>query len=376
MTTPDVLDFEALLKPIEGDSPGGSNPREDTSGSSLYYRVKDSRNAARAAERGALDPSAAPPEEWRDVSDAAIELISTQSKDLESAAWLAEALLRLDGYAGLRDAFRLIQGLVESFWDVLYPQADEEGIETKIAPIAGLNGAGANGPLERAIRMVPLVESANGSYSLWHYEQALDLVKITDEKRLQTRLNDGAITLDQFNQAVGDVSPQDIVATLTIVEECQAAFSAMADAVDKAAGADSPSFSAIRELLERVAGNIRHFGADKIAAAAVAAEQAGAAEDGGAAGATGESTGGRGGTRIDGFSNREEALAALSRIASYFRKTEPHSPISYTIEDAVRRARMSLVDLLTELSQDPTHASAILHAAGIKTAIGAEGESE
>jgi type VI secretion system protein ImpA len=370
MTAPDVLDFETLLRPIEGESPGGSNPRDDTSVSSLYYRVKDLRNAARAAERAALDPNAAPPQDWRAVSDAAIKLISTQSKDLESAAWLAEAMLRLEGYPGLRDAFRLIQGLVEKFWEDLYPRADEEGIESKLAPIAGLNGAGANGPLERAIRMVPLVESASGAYSLWHYEQALDLVRITDEKRLQARLNDGAITLEQFNQAVSDASPQDIVATLGAVEECQAAFAAMSTAVDQVAGADSPSFSAVRDLLERVAGNIRHFGADKIAAAAVMTEQAEVADGSGAAE---ESAGGRGGVKVDGFANREEALAALTRIAAYFRKTEPHSPISYTIEDAVRRARMSLVDLLTELSQDPKHAAGILHAAGIKTATGAEG---
>lgn len=70
--------------------------------------------------------------------------------------------------------------------------------------------------------------------------------------------------------------------------------------------------------------------------------------------------------RIDGYSSREEALVELVRIASYFRKTEPHSPISYTLEDAVRRARMTLPELLHELAEDPTHIQRILMAAGIR----------
>jgi type VI secretion system protein ImpA len=324
------------------------------------------RNAARAAERMATDLKAATPDEWQTVADAATELIATQSKDLESAAWLAEALLRLEGFVGLRDAFNLIQGLVENFWEQLYPAADEDGIESKIAPIAGLNGAGNSGPLEKSMRMVPLVTTAEGSYSLWHYEQALDLVRVTDETRRNRRIADGAVTIEQFTQAVRDVSPQDMAATLEAVEECRAALKAMSDAFDKAAGADSPSVNNIRDLLERVAGSIRHFGAEKIAAAAAIAAAETVAEGGGTDPVTGEVTVARGGTRIDGFADREEALVALTRIATFFRKTEPHSPISYTIDDAVRRARMSLPDLLAELSQDQTHAAYILHSAGIK----------
>lgn len=371
MTAPRVIDLEALLTPIEGESPGGTNPREDTSATSLYYRIKDLRNAARTAERGAIDLDAATPEEWHSVAELANTLIATQAKDLESAAWLTEALLRVEGFTGLRDGFNLIQGLTEQFWGYLYPEADEDGLESKVAPIAGLNGSGTSGTLEQPIRMVPLVSSANGSYSLWHYEQAMDLERITDADRRQARIEAGAITLEKFNEVVRDATPQDVVATLEVVEECRVALKSMSEALDVAAGPDSPSIGTIRDLLERIAGSIRHFGADKIAAVAAAAAAAaaeGIVEEGGAAGGPGETAGGRGVVRIDGFASREEALAALARIASFFRKTEPHSPISYTIDDAVRRARMSLPDLLMELTQEPAHAEYILLAAGIKGA--------
>jgi type VI secretion system protein ImpA len=371
MTSPRVIDLDALLAPIEGDVPGGANPRDDTSATSLYYRIKDMRNAARTAERMAVDADATMPEEWQSVADTAIELIATQSKDLESAAWLTEALLRIEGFRGLRDSLNLIQGLVENFWDSLYPEADEDGIESKVAPVAGLNGSGSSGTLEQPIRMVPLVTSSTGAYSLWHYEQALDLERVTDPERRQARIEAGAIELETFNQAVRDTPTADLAAALEAVEECLAALKAMSEALDQAAGPDSPSIGAIRDLLSRIAGSIRHFAADKLAAAAsAAAEAAATAGDGEASAEAGEGGGGGGGrmVRIEGFANREEALGALVRIASFFRKTEPHSPISYTIDDAVRRARMSLPDLLMELTQDPAHAEYILLAAGIKGA--------
>lgn len=378
MSSPRVIDIDAMLVPIAEDRPGGANPRDDSSPSSLYYRIKDARNAARTAERMAVDLDATKPEEWQVVADCAIELLTTQSKDLEAAVWLTEALLRLEGYPGLRDGFTLLAGLVETFWDHLYPEPDEDGIETRIAPIAGLNGAGTTGTLEQPIRMAPIAGVSATKYSLWHYEQALELERITDAERRQARVDAGAVSLEQFNQAVAEMSPQDVQERLQDVEETLAALKTMSDALDKMAGSDSPPIGTIRDLLQRSTGSIRHFGADKLAAAKIEAEVAGdgaVGDDGGAAQPAGGGQTSGAGLRIEGFISREEALGALARIASFFRKTEPHSPLSYTIDEAVRRARLSLPELLKELTQDSAHADYFLLAAGIKGATTAS-ESE
>jgi type VI secretion system protein ImpA len=39
----------------------------------------------------------------------------------------------------------------------------------------------------------------------------------------------------------------------------------------------------------------------------------------------------------------------LERIADFFRRTEPHSPVSYALEQVVRWGGMSLPELLKEL---------------------------
>jgi type VI secretion system protein ImpA len=59
-------------------------------------------------------------------------------------------------------------------------------------------------------------------------------------------------------------------------------------------------------------------------------------------------------------------LGQLSAIAEFFRRTEPGSPLSYTLEEAVRRARMTLPDLLAEVVADERARGEILTALGIR----------
>ncbi len=92
-------------------------------------------------------------------------------------------------------------------------------------------------------------------------------------------------------------------------------------------------------------------------AGADAAPEAAAAADSGAPGG-----GGAGGRGV----SREEMLRDLGRIAEYFRRTEPHSPLAYTLDETVRRARMSWPELLAELVPEPTARFAILTSLGIK----------
>ena len=49
---------------------------------------------------------------------------------------------------------------------------------------------------------------------------------------------------------------------------------------------------------------------------------------------------------------REDAFRSLLQVADFFRRTEPHSPVSYALEQAVRWGRMPLPELLQELISD------------------------
>ena len=110
-------DLDALLRPIAEGAPTGGDLREDISPTSHYYRIKDARTAARAAERQAdagdgtdegvngTWPTAAAREEWRKVLALAPQVLAEKSKDMEVVAWLIESLARLHASSGLRDGF-------------------------------------------------------------------------------------------------------------------------------------------------------------------------------------------------------------------------------------------------------------------------------
>ena len=48
---PEGFDLAALLAPISEEAPAGSDLRTDYSPDSIYYRLRDARAEARAAER-------------------------------------------------------------------------------------------------------------------------------------------------------------------------------------------------------------------------------------------------------------------------------------------------------------------------------------
>ena len=50
----------------------------------------------------------------------------------------------------------------------------------------------------------------------------------------------------------------------------------------------------------------------------------------------------------DEINSRENAIKKLQEIATFFRKTEPHSPMSYTIEQVIRWSELSLPELLND----------------------------
>ena len=63
---------------------------------------------------------------------------------------------------------------------------------------------------------------------------------------------------------------------------------------------------------------------------------------------------------------REALLDEILRIASAFRRSEPNSPISFTLEEAVRRARMPWPDLLRELVADQGARASMMTIAGLR----------
>jgi type VI secretion system protein ImpA len=354
----EILDLAALLEPIPGDNPAGADPREDFSTNALYYRLRDARNEARVAERqadAAEADDAPPPAQWGPVSRLAVELIATQAKDLEAASWLCEALLRTHGLAGMAEGFRLMAELVDTWWDELHPLPDDEGLPRRVAPVAGLNGEGADGTLIQPLRKVPLFELPNGRMvALWQYEQSAELATVVDEDRRGQRLSAGVIPFDHI-EAVARAAMPALRRLRSEAREAVAAWQALETTLDERAGSDAPPMRRVGDLLDEIVGLGERYGGPEDVE--TASEEAPAGETATSIAASP----GRG--RI---ATREDAFRVLEEIAAFFHSTEPHSPLAYTLREAVRRGRLTWPELLEEIVPDTDSRAAILNSLGIR----------
>ena len=165
------MNVRDIAIPFDENAPCGENIRNNTIARKIYYRIKDARNLARTVERG-ISPGdtigVAPA--WSEVNNLGLRILSSDSKDLEVLAWLAEAQLRLSGFEGLGEVYAAIMSLLDKYWDELHSIGDDDFHE-RFAPLAGLNGVGGEGTIIQAVRLSPLVPGAKfGQFSLWDFQ--------------------------------------------------------------------------------------------------------------------------------------------------------------------------------------------------------------
>ncbi|MBX3411207.1 MAG: type VI secretion system protein TssA [Pirellulales bacterium] len=368
MASPDVLDFESLLAPIPGDKPTGEDIRSDWSPTSLYYAIKDARSTARGVERMLeKDPEQAARDypggaNWTEVLRLGPQILAQTSKDLEVAAWLTEALVRKHGYAGLRDGLRLARELVERYWDGLYPLPDEEeGLRTRVAPFTGLNGDDAEGTLIAPIKNIPITEAGSyAAFSTWQYEQAGSLDAIDDPDRRAARIEQGAVTLQMFDRAVAETSPEFFRNLWEDIDAAELEFGKLSERFDELCGSSiSPPSSNIRNAIAAAGEVVRNITKSLFSTGDAGGEEVGAAEAMGD-----EAPGGNAANRK--IMARDDAFRTLLQVADFFRRTEPHAPISYLLEQAVRWGKMPLPELLTELIPDESARDHLFRLVGIR----------
>ncbi|GAB2890168.1 type VI secretion system protein TssA [Microbulbifer echini] len=362
MAFPNTINIEELTAPVSSESPVGEDIREDRSPTSDYYSIKDARNSARAAERSAMFDDAdsdllAP---WRDVAKAAEKILTKKSKDLEVASWYTEALIRLHGFRGLRDGFQLVEQLVSEFWEGLYPLPDEDGIETKVAPLTGLNGDGGDGTLMMPIRSAPITpEGDYGDFSFFQHQQARDADRIADEDAQAARIETLGYSLEDVNQCVNSATNEwakDLIETL---ESTISSYKNINDALRSSCGHDAPPSTNISTLLDEVLRTTRFIYKSQLDSLAES-EAPASSEAEPTDSATEEAVPNVAATIVANaiaaptgpVSSREDALKLLEQAAKYFRTYEPHTPLAPGLERLIAWGRMTVSELMTELLPD------------------------
>ncbi|AYO11723.1 type VI secretion system protein TssA [Vibrio campbellii] len=348
-----VFDWLApVLLPVSEERPTGVDPREDVSPQSAYYRLKDSRMAARNAERNAIieeESILTHTNLWRVFIDEVPDILSRQSKDLEFVAWLIEALTRLYGFRGMGVGYEIASNFIDNFWEQLYPMPDEDGMETRISSIIGLNGIDSEGTLIFPLASIPLTDmGVEQPYAFWEYQQAIELERLDEDKR-RYKVEQGAVEMSKINDTVKSTSDEFYRELISDLEFAMVAFSQFSQKLDDAVGDVTPS-SYISKKLDSIHSALKHLLGVRFQAPSEVTEviQLDPTEDEEAAILQGQN----GALLMTNMQSREQAIEQLQKVADFFRESEPHSPVSYSIEQIIRWCGMPLPELLAELISD------------------------
>ncbi|MGK0441358.1 MAG: type VI secretion system protein ImpA [Pseudohongiellaceae bacterium] len=347
----ELIDIQSVITPISDALPEGKDLRIDISPTSGYQVLRDARTLARNNERAAIangETRYVATDDWKIIVKQVPQVLTAESKDLELVAWYIEALTRLYGFKGVTVGFSLARQLIETYGGKLHPQPDEDGIATQLAPLTGLNGFGGEGALISPIKSITLTEgSPPGPLAVWQCGQVFEIDRIGDSGRKEARLKETGVSREEFDILVKETDTsffrnlkQDIAEAIVEYKQYQAA-------VDDYCPGESLPTGKILEALVDCQQMLIYVAGDRLADDEVPAEvepgMVSQDDDGDSVNVPEFSK---------GIRNRSEALALLKKVAEYFRQAEPHSPISYSVDQAVRWSGLPLSELIKELIPD------------------------
>lgn len=348
---PPVIDLEVLLQPISEESPSGESLRY----SGIYDEIAEARRADDGLDQGEwkTDQKLA---DFGKVIDLCLPALSTQSKDLQIAVWVSEAITRKHGFAGFRDSLLMLAGLQENFWDTLHPEIDEGDMEGRANAISWLD---IQFPL--AIKAAPITTVSSYTFNDWEDAKKFDFPDNMDALSSEelAPLNvlkaqaekEHRVTSEMWNKEKAQTRRDAVERVNFVIEECWTALANLNRIIEeKYDRKQMPGLSNLKKTLEDIHTRLKLLLDEKRLEEPDPIEDVEESSEDGEVGTDG---GGKGGGSVGGAINsRKEALKRLAEIAGFFQKTEPHSPVSYLVQRAVKWGNMGLETWLQEVIKD------------------------
>lgn len=351
LSRPAVIDLPALLSPVSEPLPAGEYMRY----SGVYDEIGEARRADELYGQEDIQ-SELKVAEFPKVVELSLPVIEKESKDLQIAAWLSEALVEINGFAGLRDSLKLLVGLQENFWDALFPEIDEGDMEGRANALAWMDKT-----CGFSILSAQIIDGDGYNYLDFQdskkYDIPDDLETLDTEQ--QTKFNALAAEAKKQNKVTGEKWKHAVTQTrrafseelAVAIEECLEELKNLNAVIEEKFDRNqAPSLPELRKSL----GNIKTE-TDKVLKLKREEEPDEIEVDEEELNEDGTSKGGSGINSSKGkINSRREALQRLSELATFFRKTEPHSPVSYLVNRAVKWGNMPLESWLQDVIKDET----------------------
>jgi len=371
------LDYKQLLEPIEGENPSGRYLKGERA---QYRALRNTFNAAQSSFRRFIEtPDSSNDEElfdenqknWQAVSDACWQTLTEESKDIEIYCWWVMSLaFQSDSINKIANSLATLTPFIEIFWPGINPYLPEnklksseiseqasERAELQLKPLVQLLGeSNGSGLLYMPLQLFALVGDINlAKYLSATKAGTLPALKSNAHKDFSSYKEDITTSIKALDVAIKSIDSLD---NWLKSKRAELSFSAISTQFLRTNLSDC--LQAIKYLVEEC---FQHW----------PLEQKQQAEDVETQIETNSSTNTYENTNSEVSQqtvttdrktafvesavievgkltmDRDAAFQQLRTIAEYFATSEPHSPVSYLLEKAIRWGYMSLPDLMEEL---------------------------
>jgi len=352
---PPVINFEAIMQPVSEENPSGENLQY----SGLYDEIREARRADEnflSQGQWQIELKIA---DYKQVINLAAPALETRTKDIQIAAWLSESLVKEHGFAGLRDGFKLLSGLQEAFWETVHPEIDEGDLEGRANAIEWMDKQSA-----LAIKGAKITDGEGYNYldfedsKRFDIPENIDTLDSNDQQKfrdLQAQAEkENRVTADRWRKAKA-ASRRAFYEELSFaLEECWTEYKELNRVIEERFDRNQmPGTTNLKKALDDIQTVVKKLLEDKRAEepdADVEATADAATSENGTSAAVGANAATA--TAAGAIQNRQDAIKRLADLAEFFRKTEPHSPVSYLVQRAVKWGEMPLEMWLQDVIKD------------------------
>ena len=327
------VDIERYLQEITPEKPCG----EDLEYDAEFIELEQLLKGKTEVQIGDTFQEAEPPN-WREVIKACESLLN-RTRDLRVLISYFAALVETEGFIGAEQGMLLINTLIETRWDTIYPllDPDDECDPTERINIL-MTLCDLNATL-KPLQIIPLVESkAIGCFSLRDIHIAEGkITPITDD-------NEELASLANIEAAIQDCDRQQLQQIATAVSNSLDYLNNLEKFITEQVGiTDAPSFSELRKLLKEIASVMTTW-----------LEKLGINENDTEDLDDNEVSQENIKTPIKkistGINNSQDVIKTLNQICEYYYKNEPSSPIPLLLKRVVGLVGKDFMDVLKNIA--------------------------
>lgn len=343
-----MIDVKPLLEPISPESPSGESLRY----SAVFDTIKAARREDDTGMQQGIWQTKPKKADWKEVRSICLDVLKTRSKDLQVGAWLLEACIHLDGFAGVTEGFRVLTPLCQNFWDTLHPSLDPEDPELRMAPVIWIDEK-----LTLKLKLIAITRTDDErSYTWSDHELAMHQSKTAAIKgAVKKGAPDPAKLLQAGLDSSLNLTPNDFYMDLReqligALDQTERFEGVLVQFDRKQEGALHQMKDLLRTILHFVTELLERRGVDVKFEPYVGSEIATISEKQESQMAVDDP---RDYDTSGPVRSRAQAYHMLAEAAEFLMKTEPHSPTPYLVKRAVAWGNLSLGELLQQMLRTP-----------------------